>query len=247
MDRENMVKRPRRNKRNGGPKKFVMCSKWDPRQPNVHDGIRMLQNILYENRENEKCFPRGSLIAGVRRQKNLGEFVAPSKPVRVARVAVQGGCYPCDAPRACTLHQSGALQRVNSVVSRYDGVKHFIRKRIDCNSKGVIYYILCPCGSESDYVGSTTNMKRRWSKHKHDIRNSNWTACGLTRHFGDHHTGDIEAALGLLQVILVDQCDQEKDLKTTEDKWMCNLGTLFVGLNSHNEVISNKRRNFGVA
>ena len=60
-------------------------------------------------------------------------------------------------------------------------------------------------------------------------------------------TGDIEAALNLLQVILVDQCDQEQDLKTTEDKWMCNLGTLFVGLNSHNEVISNKRGHFGVA
>ena len=63
----------------------------------------------------------------------------------------------------------------------------------------------------------------------------------------DHHTGGIEAALSLLQVILVDQCDEEKDMKKTEDIWMCNLGTLFVGLNSHNEVLLNKRRNFGNA
>ena len=102
---------------------------------------------------------------------------------------------------------------MNYVVSRYNGVKHFIRKIIDCNSKSVIYYILCPCGNIADYVGSTGNMKRRWSKHKHDIRNSNWTACGLTRHFGDHHTGGIEAALSLLQVVLLDQCEREADLK----------------------------------
>ena len=64
MDREEIIKRPRKDKRSGGPKKFVMCSKWDPRQPNVHKGMKMLENIIYEKRENEKCFPRGSIISG---------------------------------------------------------------------------------------------------------------------------------------------------------------------------------------
>ena len=66
-------------------------------------------------------------------------------------------------------------------------------------------------------------------------------------HFGDNHTGGIEAALSLLQVVLLDQCEKEADMKKTEDMWMCNLGTLFVGLNSHNEFISNRRRNFDMA
>ena len=162
-------------------------------------------------------------------------------------MVTQGGCYPCNAPRACILHQSGALQRVSFVVSRYDGGRHSIRKRIDCSTPNVIYYILCPCQNPADYVGSTKSMKSRYSKHKQDIRNSNWTACGLTRHFGQNHRGDLEAAIGALQVVLVDSCDSEADLKKTEDRWMCNLGTLFVGLNSHNEVLSNNRRNFGAA
>ena len=39
LDREEIIKRPRKDKRRrGGPKKFVICSKWDPRQPNVHEG-----------------------------------------------------------------------------------------------------------------------------------------------------------------------------------------------------------------
>ena len=61
------------------------------------------------------------------------------------------------------------------------------------------------------------------------------------------HQGDLEEAIASLQVVLLDSCEQEKDLKRQEDKWMCNLGTLFVGLNSHNEVLSNRRRNFGLA
>ena len=230
LDREEIIRRPRKDKRRGGPRKYVMCSTWDPRQPNVHEGMKLLENILYENSENRKCFPKGSIISGFRRQRNLGEIISPSKPVREARAVVQGGCYPCNAPRACTLYQYGALQRVNSVVSRYDGVRHYIRKRIDCNSANVIYHILCPCCNSSDYVGSTKNMKSRWSKHKYDIRNGNWTACGLTNHAGDHRKGDEEAAISGLQVILLDKCEQEEELKRTST---CDLGTLFVGLNSN--------------
>ena len=225
----------------------MICSKLDPRQPNVHEGVNLLEEILYMNKENEKCFPRGSIIAGFRRQKNLGEIIAPSKPVRKARVQVQGGCFPCNAPRACTLHQSGALQQVNCIVSRYDGVKHSIRKRLDCSTPNLVYYILCNCNNPADYVGSTKNMKSRWSRHKGDIRSGNWTACGLTRHFGENHQGDMEEAISALEVVLLDSCEVEKDLKKLEDTWMCNLGTLFTGLNSHNEVLSNRRRNYGMA
>ena len=98
LDRGNMIRRPRKDKKKGGPKKFVMCSTWDPRQPNVHKGMKLLEDILYQNNENSKCFPKGSIISGFRRQKNLGEIISPSKPVREARVVTQGGCYLCNAP-----------------------------------------------------------------------------------------------------------------------------------------------------
>jgi hypothetical protein len=72
LDREEIIRRPRKDKRRGGPRKYVMCSTWDPRQPNVHEGMKLLENILYENSENRKCFPKGSIISGFRRQRNLG-------------------------------------------------------------------------------------------------------------------------------------------------------------------------------
>ena len=245
LDREELINRPRRDKRQGGPRKFVLTTKWDPRQPNVHGALKKMTNILYLNPENVKCFPRGSIIAGFRRQRNLGEIIAPTKPVREARVVTQCGCFPCDAQRSCLLHQSGSLQQVNFVTSRYDGTRHYIKQRIDCNTPNVIYYIYCDCQSPSDYVGSTKNMKHRWSKHKGDIRSGKWTACGLTRHFGENHKNNIEEAISKLKVVLVASCEEEEQLKRLEDRWMLKMGTIFTGLNSHNEVLSNRRRNYG--
>ena len=98
----------------------------------------------------------------------------------------------------------------------------------------------------ASYVGSTTDINCRWSKHKHDIRQDNWTACGLARHFGNYHRLDRETHISRLEVTLLDSCQEEKDLKKTEDRWICNMGTLFGGgLNKRNEVLSHRRRNFG--
>ena len=149
-----------------------------------------------------------------------------------------------------TLHKSGTLQFVNCIKSRYDGVVHKIYKHLDCTTPNLVYHIKCVCavgGQPSCYVGSTTDMKARWSQHKSDIRHGHWTACGLTKHFGQHHRNDMEASIAKLEVTLLDCCEDEKDLKRKEDRWMCDLGTLFIGggLNTRNEVVNNSRRNFG--
>ena len=34
-DRTELIKKQRNNKNKGGDRKYVLCSKWDPRQPNV--------------------------------------------------------------------------------------------------------------------------------------------------------------------------------------------------------------------
>ena len=142
VDRETFIKRPRRNKKhNAGPRKFVICPKWDPRAPNVREGLKMMEEVLYFNKENEKVFPKGSIIAGFKRQKNVGEMIAPTNPTRLPPPLGEKGCFPCNAPRACILNQSGVLQSARYVTSRYDGSKHFINKRLDCSTPHVVYYI----------------------------------------------------------------------------------------------------------
>ena len=92
-----------------------------------------------------------------------------------------------------------------------------------------------------DYVGSTKNMKARWSQHKRDIREGNHTACGLTAHFCQHHRNNMEEKISNLKITLVDSVNHVKHLKKREDEWICNLGTLFGGLNTKNEVLGGSK------
>ena len=55
---------------------------------------------------------------------------------------------------------------------------------------------------------------------------------------------DMEEAIINLNVTLVDSVEEIKHLRSKEDHWMCNFGTLFVGLNTRNEVLTNNRINF---
>ena len=53
----------------------------------------------------------------------------------------------------------------------------------------------------------------------------------------------MEVAINNLQVTLVDHWVVEyngRGLKRIEDRWMVKMGTLFVGVNTKNEVLNNK-------
>ena len=105
-------RRPRRARASG--RKFAMVSRWDPRGPNIKEGLKQLESMHYENPENLQVFPRGSIILAFRRGRNLGEIIAPTKPLRERPERVEGGSFACDS-RRCPLHRSGALQLVNFV------------------------------------------------------------------------------------------------------------------------------------
>ena len=203
--------------------------------------------MIYLVYNSERQMHKGSIIPAFRRGRNLGEVIAPTKPLRERREVVQGGSFPCTS-RQCLLHQSGALQEVTSVTSRRDGQIWQLQKRTECTTPNQIYYILCPCNNPKDYVGSTVNMKRRWSKHKLDCRKENYN-CGLTRHFEQNHKGDMEAAISNLQITMLDHLVgpyREEKLLQIEKDWILNMGTFGpTGLNTRNQLLTGQRRNWG--
>jgi hypothetical protein len=248
LDRDELVRRPRRGAAGGGGRKHVLLTTWDPRAPNVKEGLKRFEEILYLSEDNREVYPRGSIMPGFRRGRNLGETIAPTRPQRERVEREEGGCYACSS-RRCQLHQSGALQEVTSVRSRWDGQVVRLLIRQDCATKHVVYRILCPCGHSVDYVGSADTMKRRWSKHMSDIRFGHWDACGLTDHFRRHHQGDLEAALSNLQVTILDHLKgpySEDRLRELEQGWMYKLGTYHrTGCNTRQELVSSSRRTWG--
>ena len=95
-----------------------------------------------------------------------------------------------------------------------------------------------------DVSGTPREQITRWDKIT-----QNWENCGLTRHFQQHHLGDLEEALAGLQVTLVDHLVgrfSEERLLQLEKDWIQNMGTWGpTGLNSRNQLLSSQRRNWG--
>ena len=99
--------------------------------------------------------------------------------------------------------------------------------------QGTQFIIFCvPVAKSVTMLDPPLYFKGRWSLHKSDIRHGRWTACGLTRHFGQHHQGNIEEAIGNLRVTLVDRLTgphSEENLLRLEQTWMHRLGTTETG------------------
>ena len=62
--------------------KFVLVSDWDPRHPDISHILRGNKDTLYRDPLNRRLFPDGSVIAGFRRRRNLGEIICPTKQQR---------------------------------------------------------------------------------------------------------------------------------------------------------------------
>ena len=118
-NREDFIFRARRNRQGNGAKKFVLVTDWDPRHPDISKIIKENKSTLYRDPLNKRLFPEGSIIAGFRRRRNLGEMIAPTTPRRAARPrpAGDGGCGPCTAHR-CQIYLN--LVTTQNVISPWD-------------------------------------------------------------------------------------------------------------------------------
>jgi len=153
------------------------------------------------------------------------------------------GCHPdkCTNKRKCDLCDNH-LVSAKAIRSIEYGRILEIRKNLHCKSEWVIYVMEC-IEHSVQYVGSTCNMQQRWRSHKKSCKDKEGTHSGMAKHFEDIHHDDITC----LRVTLVDSINvdglQTREvidelLKTKEDFWMVNLGTLNTksGLNTRDEI-----------
>ena len=95
-EREDMINRPRRNKKKPGKKVFPLVTTWDPRMPNIGKIIKENLSILHRNPLNKKLFPDNSIFTGFKKRRNLGQIICPTNPRREKPpVKPPGSSKPC--------------------------------------------------------------------------------------------------------------------------------------------------------
>ena len=73
LDREELITRPKRRRAEG--RKYAMVTRWDPQAPNVKEGMRQMEAVLYGNPENVTVFPPRLHHPGLHpRQEPRGDY-----------------------------------------------------------------------------------------------------------------------------------------------------------------------------
>ena len=123
--------------------------------------------------------------------------------------------------------------------------QYTIKQHLNCNASNVIYLITCN-SCQKQYVGSTMNLKARFTLYKSDIRQSK-KSCTCIQHFGKVHTWSDFKIQPIEKVYNLDglvSSEKEKKLLARERFWMAELRTIYFGLNDRDDLRLALRRNF---
>ena len=234
LDRKKLIFEEKKSKRK---QVSAWTSKWDPRVPPKGPIIHGYKNILYSDPVCEKIFPEGSIIPSNRRLKNIGEILKPTVPNRFAESGPkeENGYFKC---KKCDLCKH-APENAKNFKSPWDKRKWKINKHLHCLTPNIIYLIICTVHENCWYIGSTDNMRRRWSKHKSDWKNGNRT-CRLACH-GQDVPHPIDPELTFLKVLPIDSTRSKKQLLQKEVWWQENVGVFKFGLNKRNDMATVSR------
>lgn len=212
-------------------------TKWDPRTPPKGQIIHEFKNILYSDPVCAKVFPEGTIIPCNRRLKNMAEIIKPTLPKRFTEHGpeLERGFFKCEKCDLC----KHAPANTKSFKSPWDERKWKINKNINCLTKNIIYLVICSLHENCWYIGSSANMRSRWSKHKSDWKNGNRT-CRLATHGQDvNHPADPN--LSFLSILPIDFTNSKKQLLKREVWWQENVGVHKFGLNKRNDLATVSR------
>ncbi|CAJ0955116.1 unnamed protein product [Ranitomeya imitator] len=185
--------------------KVRFISTYSDKWPNVKQALNKYWPMLTTDRTLTKYLSEQPSIT-YRRSHNLKDLLVHSYHTGQTPGKTFGsrgpkwGFYPCNDCIACP----NMLQACSFQSS--DGKHTYtITQNITCNSIGVVYYAVCPCGKI--YVGLTSRpLKIRVREHYRDIMNSKDVADDATlkpvpRHFKRRHNSNAK----LLKVIGIDK------------------------------------------
>ena len=168
----------------------------------------------------------------------MAEIIKPTLPKRfpVNGPEEEKGYFKCDKCDLCRHTPVNTKQ----FTSPWDGRKWRIEKHITCKTSNIIYLVICTLHENCWYIGSSDNVRRRWSKHKSDWIHGNRT-CKLATH-GQDVPHPVDPNVQCLTILPIDSTRNKKDLLKSEVWWQENVGVHRFGINKRNELATVSKR-----
>ena len=228
-------------------KKVLFITKHNPLGPNIRAIVKKHSHILENSVVAKEVFPEGVMIAS-RREQNLRELLTRAdlysiKSDLTGDLAGMGykHCDPkCDSCGAFVLE-------TNKITSTATGKTFLIRRKLNCETKYVVYCAICTkCLKQG--VGSTTVWKPRLRNYKSHIKHGLKT-CGIAKHFIEECV-DVDDPCGNLIFVIVDclnntdnlTLEEIDDLLLQKEKfWIGALVTQHQGMNCSHDWNRTKR------
>ena len=212
--------------------KIAWVTVYDPRVPNKTKIIMNNLNLLHDNSINKEIFPKKILISADRRRKNIGEIYKPSIPRmnKTTSTNIDNGFKKCNSRCDFCNHSENSKY----IVSCYNKKKWYINCSLTCTTPNTIYIVKCKIHVEFLYVGSTTNLKKRWANHKSDSKNKKSNKCYVAKHYNEnvHPNDDCNSLI----IIPIEAVKNICNLGERELFWQANLWTFQSGGNSRSDI-----------
>ena len=256
------------NNKSNGAIPLVMDN--NPGLPNMSKIINRNKHFLVSDQTLKKLMPVEKVFVTSRKNRSIGDMLVrnryrpssmttnPSQDFPESgngdgestseelEVELEHGCHACGKCYCC---KSKFLTPCDSFTSYHTDQVFKFKKKITCQSTGLIYLAECITCEVSDIGYTTGNLPKRFSNYKSHIKSKKNT-CRLVNHFLsiDHKldftsTANYNLSLSAhLKVILIDQFDfspntpvreRERVLEKWEGHYQTNLKTLerYGGLN----------------
>ena len=147
---------------NENDKEILACVlTFNPKNPNVFSELNTFFNFLKSSPLYKYNFGKVEFIKSQRQPPNLGRMLEKHD---ISLETKPKGSFRCNAKICDTCN---FIEETNSV--QFSEETFVINRHFDCTSKNIIYKLTCN-SCNNYYIGKTTNLKDRVSKHKSDAR-----------------------------------------------------------------------------
>ena len=199
-----------------------MVVTYHPNLPNIGYVLRELQPLLHCSDKCKKAVKEVPMVT-FRRPKSLKDYLVHAKLRATSVEEKPKGTVKC-GDRRCQVCEHFKIG--DSFTSKRTGKSYSINFDLNCNSTHVVYLLSCKvCGVQ--YVGSTTTKFRlRFNNHKSRIRaHARLTSGDKSRDdlIYQHFHGPAHNGIQDLDIQLIDQVNNERDLLDREGQWAYRL------------------------